>query len=186
MKSNLFIRGALFSLLFGSLLGFSYYVYTQAVERHRARVTPTTVQAVQPTPIDTSPYTIDKAQLYTLINNARAEQWLAPLTINPVLEKTACDKADDMMVHQYWSHISPTGVTPWYFFQTEGYTYSVAGENLAAVRDGARGTLNAWMNSETHRDNILGNYTEYGLCVRQGMFMGTVQNVVVNHFGVPR
>ncbi len=56
----------------------------------------------------------------------------ALLAVNPVLERAAQAKADDMAAKSYFSHNSPDGVTPWFWLNQAGYVFTYAGENLAA------------------------------------------------------
>ena len=51
--------------------------------------------------------------------------------MNPKLNEAAQLKAQDMFRYNYWAHTSPRGVEPWKWLGDVGYTYSIAGENLA-------------------------------------------------------
>ena len=45
-----------------------------------------------------------------------------------------------------------------------GFNYSTAGENIAKGQPSAQSAMNGWMNSSSHRDNILGSrYSEIGV-----------------------
>jgi len=119
-----------------------------------------------------------------LTNQKRGEKGLAPLTINGQLNESAQRKAGDMFAFNYWAHISPSGRNPWSFFQEVGYKYIYAGENLARDFMNSEAVVEAWMNSPTHRDNILnGNYKEIGLSVVNGTLNGVETTLVVQHFG---
>src|SRR3989344_2382272 len=63
--------------------------------------------------------------LVDLTNEARAESSVGALAINPVLVQAAEAKAHDMATKGYFAHISPEGVTPWYWLQQEGYEYTI-------------------------------------------------------------
>jgi len=95
-------------------------------------------------------------------NADRAAAHLSALTISPELAAAAQAKADDMAAHNYWSHNSPDGKTPWDFISAAGYPYQTAGENLAYGFADAGATETGWMNSSEHKANILGNYTQVG------------------------
>jgi uncharacterized protein YkwD len=93
--------------------------------------------------------------LLTDTNAQRAADHEAALTLDQQLTTAAQTKANDMVAHNYWSHTSPTGQTPWSFITTAGYSYVVAGENLAYGFSNASDTVTGWMSSPEHRANIL-------------------------------
>ena len=120
-------------------------------------------------------------------NTERVKLGLKPLTFNSTLSKSAQLKADDMFTNNYWAHTSPQGKSPWDFFNNAGYEYSVAGENLAKDFYDTEGLLKAWMNSPTHRENIINpKYQEIGIGVVNGILGGVKTTLVVQHFGTPR
>lgn len=119
-------------------------------------------------------------------NTARATEDLTALTQSELLTQAAELKAEDMFAHDYWAHTSPTGVTPWKWFGDVGYEYAEAGENLAKNYPDASKTVEAWMNSPTHRENIMNsNFTEVGFAVREGMLEGEQTVLVVAMYGLP-
>ena len=83
----------------------------------------------------------------------RDEAGLDSLRLNPTLTAAAKRKAEHMFAENYWAHISPTGVEPWYFILDSGYDYSYAGENLAKNFNTSKEVVAAWYQSPTHRDN---------------------------------
>ncbi|HPT65824.1 MAG TPA: CAP domain-containing protein [Candidatus Woesebacteria bacterium] len=119
-------------------------------------------------------------------NNERKNAGLEPLTYNPVLTASAKAKAEDMFKNDYWAHNSPQGKTPWTFFDSAGYKYSVAGENLAKDFYDTDSLIKAWMNSPTHKANIIhSKYKEIGIAVVNGTLGGVKTTLVVQHFGTP-
>jgi len=129
---------------------------------------------------------ISVSELLTDTNAAREESSLPDLTINEELSKAAFSKAQDMFANNYWSHTSPSGVTPWKWLGDVGYNYDVAGENLAKNYPTAAATVDAWMASESHRANILNNkYKEIGFAVVDGMLEGRNTTLVVAYYGAP-
>lgn len=117
------------------------------------------------------------------VSEERVKAGLKPLAYNETLEKAACLKADHMIANNYWSHIAPDGTTPWSFFDRVGYRYFTAGENLAYGYRTDTAVVTGWMNSQTHKDNIMGDFTEQGMCTRYGDFQNGKNVVVVNMFG---
>jgi len=119
---------------------------------------------------------ITPEQVIELTNQKRLESGLSPLTINGSLNEAAQRKAGDMFAFNYWSHNSPSGRNPWSFFQEVGYKYLYAGENLARDFMNSSSVVDAWMNSPTHRDNVLNShYQETGLAVVNGTLNGWKQ-----------
>jgi len=124
--------------------------------------------------------------LTELANEDRKDAKLTPLKVNPLLERAAKLKAEDMLSKGYFSHLSPDGKKPWYWLDTVGYDYLYAGENLALNFSDSAEVNKAWMNSPTHRDNILKReFREIGLGVAEGSFRGQKGIVVVQFFGTP-
>lgn len=129
---------------------------------------------------------ITTQKVVELTNKERQKQGLAPLEYNSVLSISATKKAQDMFKSNYWAHVSPTGTTPWDFFKNEQYRYSVAGENLAKDFADTDTMIKAWMNSPTHRANILSDkYLQIGIGVVNGTLNGVKTTLVVQHFATP-
>ncbi|MDD5068288.1 MAG: CAP domain-containing protein [Candidatus Pacebacteria bacterium] len=121
-----------------------------------------------------------------LTNENRTAQGDLPLQVNPLLEKSAGFKAEDMAEKGYFAHTSPEGLTPWHWFDLAGYAYIYAGENLAVNFSDTDTVVNAWMNSPTHRENILNNhFTEIGIATSHGVYKGRDTIFVVQDFGTP-
>ncbi len=96
-------------------------------------------------------------------NNQRAANALGSLSLNGQLNSAAQAKANDMVSRDYWSHNTPEGNAPWIFITNAGYSYNRAGENLAYGYATSNDTIVAWMNSPSHRENLLEtHFTEVG------------------------
>lgn len=136
-------------------------------------------------PVNASEITAQK--MVELTNESRVEVGLEPLAVNEKLEQSAKAKADDMFVKQYFDHISPEGLTPWYWFGLSNYEYAFAAENLAIDFVTAEGAHNAFMKSTGHRENILGtDYEEIGIAVVSGKFENKDSIIIVEEFGSQR
>lgn len=136
-----------------------------------------------------SPYVaaVVSAVLVDLANDDRTELALPALKVNPVLVAAAQAKADDMAAKGYFSHTSPEGYDSWHWFREAGYAYRFAGENLAVDFSDSGDVENAWMNSPTHRDNIVSpKYTEIGIAVATGTYQGRPTVFAVQMFGSPK
>ena len=109
--------------------------------------------------------TSDEQETFDLINAQRTAAGLQPLKIDTEVQNVARVKAQDMVNNNYFSHTSPTYGSPFDMLKSYGVTYKAAGENIAG-NSSNKGAVNAWMNSEGHKANILSsNYNYTGLGV---------------------
>ncbi len=118
-------------------------------------------------------------EVVKLVNEIRSQNGLAGLEIDEELSRVARIKSQDMKDNNYFSHTSPTYGSPFDMMQKFGISYRSAGENIAKGQSSAQEVVNAWMNSEGHRKNILSSsFTAIGVgYVSQGnywtqMFVG--------------
>ena len=124
--------------------------------------------------------------LTILTNEAREKNNLPDLVVSPVLTKAATLKARDMAVNGYFAHTSPNGKTPWYWLDLVGYKYDYAGENLAVNFADTRDVTDAWMNSPSHRANIVKKpYREVGSGIATGTYEGKESVFVVQVYANP-
>ena len=61
------------------------------------------------------------ADIISRTNDYRSTKGLGILRENQKLKESACLKEHDMIDNNYWAHISPNGVEPWYWFDRAGY-----------------------------------------------------------------
>ena len=87
-----------------------------------------------------------------LVNEEREEAGLNALTWDSNLETVASVRASE--ISEKFSHTRPNG-KQWYTVNSK----IQGGENLAFGYDNAEDVVDAWMNSPTHRENIL--YDEF-------------------------
>ncbi|HOO27035.1 MAG TPA: CAP domain-containing protein [Lachnospiraceae bacterium] len=85
---------------------------------------------------------------YNLVNEQRTAAGLPALTWDSGLETVAAVRAQECSIS--FSHTRPNG-RAWYTVNSA----IQGGENLAFGYNDANSALNAWMNSPTHRENIL-------------------------------
>lgn len=122
-------------------------------------------------------------------NIQRSQNGEAALALNSKLAQAAQAKANDMAARNYWSHTTPDGVQPWQFISNAGYTYVAAGENLAYGFDTSSATVAGWMNSATHRANVLNaDYQDIGFGIANSTdFQGTgEETIIVAMYGKPQ
>ena len=108
----------------------------------------------------TTDLTADEKEVFNLINAKRTANGLSALNIDNELQNVARIKAQDMVDNNYFAHNSPTYGTPFQMIKNFGIKYKAAGENIAGNSTN-QGAVNAWMNSEGHRANILSNNYNY-------------------------
>jgi hypothetical protein len=126
------------------------------------------------------------AVLTNLTNEERKDNEVPTLKENSLLVKAAQAKAEDMAKNGYFAHTSPEGKTPWYWLKEVGYSYKSAGENLAVNFFDSEDVSRAWMNSPTHRANIVKKeYTEIGIGIANGKYQGRNTVFVAQFFGTP-
>lgn len=99
-----------------------------------------------------------------LTNEQRKANGLSALQADTALSNVALKKSQDMVQNNYFSHTSPTYGSPFDMMRDFGIQYKTAGENIAQGQTTPEQVVNAWMNSEGHRANILNkNFTHIGV-----------------------
>lgn len=130
---------------------------------------------------------IKVSELLKKTNEYRVKNGKKELVLNEKLSLAAIEKAKFMFQKNFWAHTSPDGTEPWFFVLNQGYDYAYAGENLARNFNNSEEVVKAWINSPTHRDNLLSsNYDEVGFGVYNGILDGYETTLVVQFFGKPR
>ncbi|HSW88030.1 MAG TPA: CAP domain-containing protein [Candidatus Saccharimonadales bacterium] len=118
--------------------------------------------------------------LLNLTNQERQKNGFSPLVMNDQLTNAAKMKAQDMFALNYWAHNSPTGTMPWDFIKKAGYDYEFAGENLARGFTSAPDVVTAWMNSPSHRENMLSpHYKDVGFALQEGSLTGEKDTILI-------
>ncbi len=127
---------------------------------------------------------ISPDEVVRLTNEKRTQAGLSLLNLNSMLSQAAQAKGADMLNKGYWAHVAPDGTQPWTFFTNFGYKYRYAGENLARDFSSASSAVEAWMNSASHRENLLSSkYKEVGIGVIEGNLAGVDTTIIVQFFG---
>lgn len=103
-------------------------------------------------------------EVVRLINEIRVKNGLSELTYDWELSRVARYKSQDMKDNRYFSHTSPVYGSPFQMIKNFGISYRSAGENIAKGYATPQAVVNAWMNSEGHRANILNaSFTRIGV-----------------------
>ncbi|MBQ9297506.1 MAG: SH3 domain-containing protein [Clostridia bacterium] len=130
-----------------------------------------TINDYKPEPVQ---LTEDEKNVLELINNQRIDNGLEALEINDELQNVVRIKAKDMVDNEYFAHESPTYGSPFDMMKNNQINYRVAGENIAGNSDNQK-AVEAWMNSESHKNNILNNSYNYtGIAVVQSPKYGKI------------
>ncbi len=124
---------------------------------------------------------IDATDLMNRINNERTQRFISALNTNSKLITAATGKANDMLARSYFAHVDPDGHYVWPRIEAAGYTpYQTLGENLAMDFTSAESVVAAWMNSPTHRENIVNsNFVDQGLASIYGLFEPNHDSIIV-------
>ncbi|HEU4887572.1 MAG TPA: CAP domain-containing protein, partial [Thermoanaerobaculia bacterium] len=125
---------------------------------------------------------ITATNVLRLMNEYRAQEGLAPLHADVLLDRAAADRMRHMEEESFWSHESPDGLSPFHWLSQRQYHYRAAGENLAYGFETAGLLVQSWMESRGHRANILSaNYEDCGIAIIDGSTRGpsTGKSVVV-------
>lgn len=124
---------------------------------------------------------VSRDGLLEATNQERQASDTNSLELNEKLNAAAQAKAQDMVARDYWSHTTPDEQMPWVFVEKAGYKYQKAGENLAYGFASNQETVNGWMNSPSHRQNVLDvSYSEVGFGIAQSPdFIGNGPETII-------
>lgn len=105
----------------------------------------------------------DEAQaVTTLTNSERIEAGVLSVELDETLCKAAQKRAEEIAMVP--SHTRPDGRATYTVLDDYGVSYRVWGENIAGGQTTAEEVHHAWMNSPSHRENILcAGYSKIGV-----------------------
>ena len=138
-----------------------------------------------------TPADAQEQAMLCMVNYARAGYGLGTLAENASLDGSAALKSRDIIDCDEFSHFACGREFTHWMAQT-GYLSQNCwrvGENIAWGRGRfgtARSIFLAWMRSDTHRENLLGDYAETGLDLTTGNLEGGPTRVWTQHFGLIR
>ncbi|WP_329455434.1 CAP domain-containing protein [Streptomyces sp. NBC_01497] len=134
----------------------------------KAPAPPATTDHVVKAPSTPSPTGSAAAQILTLVNQERSKAGCSPLKDDSSLDSLAQNFSDEMAARDFFDHTDPDGKTPWDRADAAG-VQNLGGENIARGQADPQAVMDAWMNSEGHRANILNcDYTRLGVGVHYG------------------
>lgn len=142
------------------------------------------------THIDTSVLgaeTIDPIDFIKEINAVRVQNGAQPLRLNATLMKAAKMRADVIMKYQNFSHQDPyEGIELLTVLPMLHYRYTYASENIGMGGVSAPDFVNGFMNSTSHRNNLLDpRLTDTGAAIVEGPYHQYYVNVAVQLFAIP-
>ncbi len=94
-------------------------------------------------------------QVLMLVNQHRKQAKLKPLKLNAQLNASAQAHSQDMALNDFFGHKGFNGSTADERILKAGYNYAIIGENIAAGFATPETVVQAWMDSPSHRKNIL-------------------------------
>jgi len=125
-------------------------------------------------------------KIIQLTNVIRSNLHLGLLTENAQLDQAAFNKAEDMLLNQYFAHSGPDNKSLSDWLEAVKYSYALAGENLAMGFSGPEEVLNGWTRSQTHYQNIVDpDFTQIGVGVAAGLFNNIDTTLVAQYFAAP-
>ena len=86
----------------------------------------------------------EQSSFLTLINQYRAQNGLGALQVSLALQQSSQWMSADMAAKNYFSHTDSLGRDPFKRMAAFGYSYTPAGENIAAGYSDAQNTFNQW------------------------------------------
>lgn len=105
-------------------------------------------------------------RVFELTNQEREANGLSALTWNDDLANVARAHSKDMADNNFFDHTNLKGKSPFDRMKEYGIRYRAAAENIAYGYTTPESVVEAWMDSQGHRENILNpNLTELGVGV---------------------
>ena len=106
------------------------------------------------------------------------QQQRASLTCHPILAQVARERAEDMARRHYFGHVNPDGFGPNYLVREAGYVLpsyygtELTANNIESIAGGfstAEAAWECWMDSDSHRDQLLGSFPFFADQVEYGV-----------------
>ena len=123
---------------------------TKKITTTKKAASTTTTQAASKPNYTVNSSNSDIRGVYNLVNQQRANSGVSKLEYRNDLQSAANTRAKELATN--FSHTRPNGSA---CFTAINVSYKTAVENIAYGSDDVSGTMNQWMNSKNHRENIL-------------------------------
>lgn len=123
---------------------------------------------------DSSGLTEEEQEFLNLVNANRENNGLPKLEIDNEVQNIARLKAEDLVQNNYFSHISPVYGDMSAMLTDSNIKFKTVGENIAG-NNNLTGAVEAWMNSENHRANLLStDYNYTGVAIAESELYGKI------------
>lgn len=115
---------------------------------------------------------LDEMELHVLkaVNAFRKKKGLPPVRLDERLSAAAKDHSGDMQRLNFFSHRSPVPGKTRFGDRAKKFGTSASAENIAQDCKDADQAMKLWVNSQHHRDNILGSYERIGIGRKEGYY----------------
>ena len=152
------------------------YIQSNSLENIKSEETAqtSTVENTSSKYIDDLELTQEEQEFLNLINFNRKNNGLEELKIDNAVQNVARLKAEDLERNNYFSHTSPSYGNIDSMLNSFGVSYTKVQENIAGNQN-LNGAVDAWMNSDSHKSNILNsdfNYT--GVAIAESSTYGKI------------
>lgn len=118
--------------------------------------------------------TVEETEFLNLINSNRKNNGLSELKIDYEVQNLARLKAEDLVKNNYFSHVSEEYGDMPSMLKDFNISYKTVGENIAGNKT-LSGAIEAWMNSESHKTNILSkDYNYTGIAIAESEKYGKI------------
>lgn len=108
-------------------------------------------------------------EVIALVNQERSNHGVSVLEEDVELNQLAVIKGNDMITRKYFEHYSPLYGYPWDMAGIFDYSFTSFGENIAKNFTTPESVVQAWMESTSHRKNILNDtFTNIGVACSRG------------------
>lgn len=131
--------------------------------------------------------TFDPFEVIDAVNDERTKSGASPLRANETLMKAAAMRAQTILDNENFSHQDPyEHIELGSVLPRLKYNYVYASENIGMGGNSGRDFVNGFMNSTSHRINLLNpELTDTGVAVVDGPFERYYVNIVVQIFSIP-
>jgi hypothetical protein len=129
---------------------------------------------------------LNAEEIFVLTNAERDKAGIKRLVPNRLLTEAAEKKAQAIFKTNSFGHsIDGKKFSDW--IRAAGYKYDYAGENLAINYFDSNDAMAAWMQSESHKKNILNpEFEDIGVAVLEGKFKDADTILAVQEFGTSK
>jgi uncharacterized protein YkwD len=97
------------------------------------------------------------------VNHERQTSGVTMLVQDECLTALANQRANDMLRRNYFSHVTPDGLTPFDAMRADGCSFHYAAENIAEAPDPLFAVTELWNSPEHRRNTLDAHYRKIGI-----------------------